>query len=190
VATKIRNPSGTHVINLNSDATVGDLLSEIRAQNTADASTDIEIKYGYPPKPLRLDHHPASTRLANLPVPLQGEQLIIALKDGRRVDNPKDMNLETELSERKSFSFISGSKSNYNNQSNSVPSSAPLSLSRHAAPKLNKDDPPDVTLKSGRGKVVLRVMEDDNSCLFQALSYVMTRSMISSEELHIFFRNH
>lgn len=48
---------------------------------------------------------------------------------------------------------------------------------------MNKDDPPVVPLSSGRGSVVLRVMEDDNSCLFRAISYVLTRSVMSVEEL-------
>lgn len=42
----------------------------------------------------------------------------------------------------------------------------PLNLTRSLKSKVNKDDPPYVPLKDGRGTMVFRVMEDDNSCLF------------------------
>lgn len=35
----------------------------------------------------------------------------------------------------------------------------------------------------GRGKVLLRVMPDDNSCLFRAISYVVTLGLCPVEDL-------
>ncbi|KAI5806234.1 hypothetical protein EDC01DRAFT_609621 [Geopyxis carbonaria] len=154
---KIRSPTGAHVISLEDDATIASLLQEIRQATSI--SESLEIKYGYPPKVLALNEHPSSTLLSALPVKLQGEQLIVSISGNGAVSAP--------------FSFTG--------ETPKTPA-APLSLTR-AAPKFNKDDPPDVRLASGRGTVILRVMEDDNSCLFRALSYVMTRSMMSVEEL-------
>ncbi|KAI5817491.1 hypothetical protein BZA77DRAFT_34629 [Pyronema omphalodes] len=70
------------------------------------------------------------------------------------------------------FSFTSGTRS-------SDDYDAPLSLSRKA-PNLN--DSPEVVLP-GRGKVLLRVMPDDNSCLFRAISYVVTLGLCPVEDL-------
>lgn len=192
---KIRSPSGTHVLTLLDTATIADLIAEIRS--TTDLGGDLDIKYGYPPRPLPLALHPTSTPLLQLPIKLQGEQLIVSAgtnsggsvrgsggsvvhpvekQDGEKQSGggavyPAPTSSSSSSSSSAPFSFTTGQ----------MAPNKPLALAR-AAPKFNKDDPPDVALP-GRGTVVLRVMEDDNSCLFRALSYVMTGSMISVEEL-------
>ncbi|CAZ82690.1 unnamed protein product [Tuber melanosporum] len=155
---KIRAPNGSQVLALSPETTISSFLSEIRSKTSL--SGDVEIKYGYPPKSLHLSEYPSSTLLRDIPTKLEGEQLIIS---------------ETKSSAP--FSFSGGAQ-----DSTSQPD-APLTLNRSLKPKINKDDPPDVPLKSGRGTMVLRVMEDDNSCLFSAISYVATGSLYSAAEL-------
>ncbi|ORY09743.1 hypothetical protein BCR34DRAFT_486732 [Clohesyomyces aquaticus] len=61
-------------------------------------------------------------------------------------------------------------------------SAAPLSLQRKQNPELK--DTPEVPLPSHGGTVVLRVMPDDNSCMFRALgSAVLSSSLDSMTEL-------
>ncbi|ODQ56486.1 OTU-domain-containing protein [Saitoella complicata NRRL Y-17804] len=58
----------------------------------------------------------------------------------------------------------------------SPPASAPTSSgSGSGKGAANENDPPEVTLKDGR-RLALRVMPDDNSCLFRALTYVLPPS--------------
>ncbi|KAF8541951.1 hypothetical protein BDD12DRAFT_730565 [Trichophaea hybrida] len=156
---KIRSPAGTQVLTLPEDATISTLLTEIRQATFI--SGDLDIKYGYPPKPLQISDHSSSTLLSELPMKLQGEQLII-------------------LSSESAGGDLQGTGAGIIKDASTA--NQPLSLAR-ATPKFNKDDPPDVVLPNGRGTIVLRVMEDDNSCLFRALSYVLTGSMMSVVEL-------
>lgn len=181
---KIRSPTGTQVLTLPPEATVSSLLSEIRSKTSL--SGDLEIKYGYPPKPLLLSEYPSSTSLAELPVKLEGEQLIISENGGGVlrgsgsgvVTKSEGTTIEsgragvytppssTAPKPDTPFSFSGQGSAALNSSTNSKP----LTLSRSLKPKINKDDPPDVPLKNARGTVVLRVMEDDNSCLFRAIS--------------------
>jgi ubiquitin thioesterase OTU1 len=199
---KIRSPAGTEVLTLAEDATISTLLAEIRKATSI--SGDLDIKYGYPPKPLQLSGLISSTLLSELPMKLQGEQLIISslelteglrgtgagvIKDGSsdsaaepEVKTDVYLAASTSISNGATFSFSTGSSSSNNGNKSNSTATQPLSLAR-AEPKFNKDDPPDVVLPNGRGTVVLRVMEDDNSCLFRALSYVLTGSMMSVVEL-------
>jgi ubiquitin thioesterase OTU1 len=197
---KIRAPNGSQVLALSPETTISSFLSEIRSKTSL--SGDVEIKYGYPPKSLHLSEYPSSTLLRDIPTKLEGEQLIISESGGgggggggvirgtgsiantstaSRSEPPSaTVYSEKGKSVAKSsapFSFSGGAQ-----DSTSQPD-APLTLNRSLKPKINKDDPPDVPLKSGRGTMVLRVMEDDNSCLFSAISYVATGSLYSAAEL-------
>jgi ubiquitin thioesterase OTU1 len=163
---------------LPADATVASFASEIRSKTSL--AGDLNIKYGYPPKVLLLDEYSPSTLLSDLPMKLEGEQLIIsesgdgkALRDtGSNTDgsgsSAKGENISAGFykpptSAPKSnvpFSFAGGT------ETSAARPDKPLQLTRSLKPKIDKDDPPDVPLKNGRGTMVLRVMEDDNSCLF------------------------
>jgi len=190
---KIRAPSGTHVLTLADNSMVSTLLSSIRSETSI--AGEIDIKFGYPPKSLHLSDYPPSMPLSDLPVKLQGEQLIVSGSGasgsirGTGAGVVKGVSPTKGTAEAKTGVYDgSGSRSGGGEVPFSFTSGAgeapqkPLSLTR-AAPKFNKDDPPDVRLSSGRGTAILRVMEDDNSCLFRALSYVMTRGMMTVEEL-------
>jgi len=180
---KIRAPNGSHVLTLSPETTISSFLSEVRSKTSL--SGDIEIKYGYPPKSLQLSGYPLSTLLKDFPTKLEGEQLIISEGGGgggggggvirgtgpitntstaNRSDPPSvavySEKGKSVANSNAPFSFSGGT------QGPASQPDAPLTLNRSLKSKINKDDPPDVPLKSGRGTMVLRVMEDDNSCLF------------------------
>jgi len=127
-------------------ATVGDLLREI-TEKTSIAHFD--IKYSYPPKPLPLDQSQRSQLLSDLEVKLNGEQLIISAKEA-----PKQ-----EVPEKKI-----PTKDSSPSKSSKAKSSGPVSLKK----KSMVGDVPEIPFPERGATVVLRVMPDDNSCLFRA----------------------
>ncbi|RDW87192.1 ubiquitin-specific protease OTU1 [Aspergillus mulundensis] len=141
---RIRGPSGQYTAILAEDATIGDLQKDI-AENTG--LTAYDVKYGYPPKPLSLDQTGTHQKLTELAIQLDREQLIISAKDGPW----------TELATTKEAALV-----------NAQPSSPKLSLSRKQKPVA--EDTPKVSSAEHGGIFVLRVMPDDNSCLFRAIS--------------------
>ncbi|KAL4783955.1 hypothetical protein BJX76DRAFT_348199 [Aspergillus varians] len=141
---RIRGPSGQFTLALAEDATVGDLRNEI-VDKTGLIAYDVKI--GYPPTSLSLDHTETHQKLTELGVQLHREQLIIAAKDGPETE-PAIRNEEVPTTIRSS--------------------SPKLSLSRK--PNSVAEDTPKVTSLEHDGIFVLRVMPDDNSCLFRAIS--------------------
>jgi len=150
---RLRGPAGSTSITLAETATWGDLKREISAKTSILA---FELKYGYPPKTLddsQLEDH---TSLSEIGVKFDGEQLIVVPRDGppTPVLNPVEP------------------------ASNSVPKTSssplpPLSLSRKQTPLITDQDIPSVPIPSLSGRLILRIMPDDNSCLFRALSYAL-----------------
>ncbi|TGO80154.1 hypothetical protein BELL_0013g00050 [Botrytis elliptica] len=164
---RVRGPEGTSTITLPDDAKISDLISEITSKTSL---TNFDIKYGYPPKPLLLSQSEPSLPLSKLDIKLNGEQLTISSREERKsVGSPKltsPSNSKTssiapqvkdrQTAEAKSFSF-SGMHGDAKNTSNSA---APVSLS------------------------LLRVMPDDNSCLFRAFgTAVLPGDDLSMHEL-------
>lgn len=114
----------------------------------------IEIKHGYPPRVLDLSIYPPETPLESLPFKLNGEQLLVRCLGVTSTPQPGPH--KSTPKENKPPNIY--------------------------APQPSTGDPPDVLLP-GRGTVMLRVMEDDNSCLFRALSYLLTNGITSPTEL-------
>ncbi|KAL2862918.1 ubiquitin-specific protease OTU1 [Aspergillus lucknowensis] len=141
---RIRGPSGLSTASLPDDATVRDLRAQI-VEKTGLATYD--VKYGYPVKSLLLDEFEQHQNLAEVGVKLNGEVLIITPREGATAVPP--------------------AAGNEDPASNGSPPSPKLSLSRNQ--KLS-DDPPEVASPEHGGTFVLRVMPDDNSCLFRAVS--------------------
>ena len=145
---RIRGPNGQSTITLPEDATVSDLQGKI-AETTS--INDFDVKYGYPPQPLSLKDHEPTTKLSDLDVKLSGEQLIVSDKappPPPSSDIPKPP-------------MKSQSSSQIKDRSND----APLSLTKKPPPS----DTPEIALPTHGATLVLRVMPDDNSCMFRAL---------------------
>ncbi|KAJ8109885.1 hypothetical protein OPT61_g7130 [Boeremia exigua] len=121
-------------------------------------STDLplyELKWGFPPQPLDPSLYGLPTLLKDTDLKLNGAQImVIAQATG-------------DPSEQK--------------QEETAPA-APLSLKRKEQPALK--DTPEVFVPDRSGTMVLRVMPDDNSCMFRALgSAVLTDNLDSMTEL-------
>lgn len=157
---RVRGPSGQSTVGLDETATVLDLRKQI-AEKTGLASFD--VKYGYPDlKPLNLNDFPADQKVVDIGINLNGEQLIVAAREdpvpppGAAVNQP------------------------------SQPSPALPSLERPSGPPgpgNAADDPPEVPSLEHSGTFVLRVMPDDNSCLFRAVGAAVMGDMDTMVEL-------
>ena len=172
---RIRGPTGQSTISLSrKSSTVGDLRTQI-----ADATSisNFDIKYGYPPKPLSLQDHDTMARLSDIGIDLDGEQLIVSpatavpSKDslpptlgGDHIDsNGAMIPPSQDTSSPRTYANVS-SVSLLPNQGTQMP----LSPNRtSASADMNA---PEVPLPTHMSTLVLRVMPDDNSCLFRAFS--------------------
>ncbi|KAK4988649.1 ubiquitin-specific protease otu1, partial [Elasticomyces elasticus] len=75
---RVRGPSGAVPITLPDVATWGELLSLISEKTSV---PDFDIKYGYPPRPFDTTSISASTKLTDVEIRLDGEQLTIIPRD-------------------------------------------------------------------------------------------------------------
>ena len=163
---RIRGPGGQSVATIPEDATVSDLRSKI-AKTTSISS--FEVKYGYPPKDLQLENLSEDLRVSDLGVPLNGEQLIISEK--------------VEAQEAPPVSQIQSSSSQIPPDQHSpgvtASSTTPLSLN----PKQSPEDPPELAIPARASTLLIRVMPDDNSCLFRAFNSAFFGAMDNMHEL-------
>ncbi|KAF2838526.1 ubiquitin thioesterase OTU1 [Patellaria atrata CBS 101060] len=137
---RIRGPSGVSTVNIEESASISDLKSQI-SENTL--LTDFDIKIGYPPKPLDLSQYDSSISIRESGLKLGGEQLIVVARD------------------------VEGSLKHPLEGTTPGAPAAPLSLTRKQ--NTGELDPPEIPLPSHGATMVLRVMPDDNSCMFRAL---------------------
>lgn len=189
---RIRGPNGQATISLAETATVGDLSSQI-AEKTSISNFD--IKYGYPPKPLILKDHQDSTKLLEIGLKLDGEQLIISESTGPISSHASSATDNSKPQEPNANSISSGTT---NSQSTGTASSfsfegvgkappapaqqpnKPLSLTRK---QTNPLDAPELPLPEHAATMVLRIMHDDNSCLFRAFGSAFFGDMDNMHEL-------
>ncbi|KAI6707968.1 hypothetical protein JHW43_009503 [Diplocarpon mali] len=160
--TRIRAPEGTFTITLPDDATIADLISRIK-EKTSIARFD--IKYGYPPKPLLLDEGEMSSPLGTLGVKLDGEQLTLSRKDDLCTEQGDTKSADSSSSTQKTGGSPLGvAESTKPRFQNSRTAAAPVSLQR----RVMGGEVPEQPFPQRGTTVVLRVMPDDNSCLFRA----------------------
>lgn len=152
---RIRGPSGQSTANVEDDATVGDLKAKI---TECTSLTNFDVMFGYPPATLAIIDFPSETKLSELGVKLNGEQLIVS--DAAPAQSTPQ---QTEEATTASTSQ----------------QQAPLSLSRKA-PSL---DAPELPIRSHNATMVLRIMPDDNSCLFRAFNSAYFGAMDNMTEL-------
>lgn len=167
---RLRGPDGQSAITLSEDATVGDMIAQI-IEKTAISSFD--IKYGYPPKSLPLEQKAPSLSLASLDVNLNGETLILSPKESSQRETKKPVDATQPSKPSTSVSFAG--------KPTSPKPAVPISLKKKAmegeVPEIPLPDRGATLGKSmvfllrgnyANGTIVLRVMPDDNSCLFRA----------------------
>ena len=191
---RIRGPGGQATISLPETATIGDLYSQI-AEHTSIASFD--VKYGYPPKPLVLDAFEKSKQLAEIHLKLDGEQLIISEKT--ELINKR----AAPTTERSESQGAHSRPSPTNGTSTSSATTAassfalgnvgtkPPSLSQQpdkpgpltGKPSSPSHETPEIPIPIHASTMVLRVMPDDNSCLFRAFNFAFLGGMDNMHEL-------
>ncbi|KAL8951686.1 MAG: hypothetical protein Q9222_002366 [Ikaeria aurantiellina] len=198
---RIRGPSGQSSCTLPNSATVGDLLRLIAEKTSL---PQFDLKHGYPPKNLSLEEYENTHSLSDISVKLDGEQLLVSAKPTQipaTTLQPKDeperrqetrqsaqptIHEQPQTNPTGSFSFggvgeapppdmLSPSTKRTRNPDQ------PLSLQRK--PNAAVDDPPEIILVSHAAKVVLRIMPDDNSCLFRAFGSAFFGIMDNMTEL-------
>lgn len=148
---RIRGPSGQSTMTLTPQTTVKDLIEKIRNEQHISRP---EIKIGYPPQPLALLDFPGHWLLKDIGVKLDNEQLTIS-----DAEPPPALSVESvklQVDQKK-------------------PENAAVPRSAGAVPKsMPKDyemEPPETPLASHQGTLVLRIMPDDNSCMFRAFGF-------------------
>lgn len=196
---RVRGPAGSTVINLESGSTVGELRARV-VEATAISKPDIKI--GYPPRPLLLGED--SMLLSGLGIKLDGEQLIVS-QDAGTIGGKSNLKAEIREPDSQSLDAKSSPNSCLSNQmpyteSQPLPFSftdvgvapptppranvgrgnqnPPLSLTRKPT-----TEPPEVPLPSHSSTLTLRIMPDDNSCLFRAFNSAFFGAMDNMQEL-------
>ncbi|KAF1938606.1 OTU-domain-containing protein [Clathrospora elynae] len=115
-----------------------------------------ELKWNHPPQPLDPSLYGMTTLLKDTDLKLNGASIIVI---AHATGDPSERRQDEEQSQ-----------------------SAPLSLQRKQISALK--DTPEVPVPDRGGTIVLRVMPDDNSCMFRAVgSAVLTDSLDSMTEL-------
>jgi ubiquitin thioesterase OTU1 len=171
---RIRGPQGMSTITIEETATWGELKAAISASASV---PEFDVKYGYPPKSLNTESIDAATQLSSLEIPLNGEQLtIVPLNIQASLSNPLASEKHPPSAPRLPQSHGNAPK----HQPGDFPSgesNQPLSLTRKKNQSLDTD-PPLIPVPQLDGQLVLRVMPDDNSCMFRALSSAVLGSAL------------
>ncbi|KAF3907113.1 hypothetical protein ABW21_db0203715 [Orbilia brochopaga] len=187
---RIRAPNSTHTLTLEDVATVGDLLNEIH-DKTKIGSRVVSIRYGYPPKQLEIP--PPDTLLIDLPFQIHGEQLIVSENRSPSpglpvfIDGPSSGPLsnssgtrfqEEEREQRTLAGSITGAVKDF-----FVPPSPEPSKSANPYTSIKGNEPVVRVQDNSGASCVMRVMEDDNSCMFRAVNYIFARGIDMMTEL-------
>lgn len=183
---RIRGPSGQSTTSLDDNSTIETLHKTIEAQTSL---THFDVKYGYPPKLLALDHYPPQKKLADLEVSLDGEQLIISPIVSPAVTRSSDVKTAVQSHDQVVPQSAGSSRAPTQESATKLASTrstdqnrrSPLSLSRKNPYEMS--DPPEVHLSSLGGILLLRVMPDDNSCLFRAIATAVMSGLDTMTEL-------
>lgn len=198
---RVRGPEGQSTLTLANTATVGDLVAQL---SKATSIERLEILYGYPPKPLRLDEFEAATKLSDTGIDVDGEQLIVSRAQGGASEGDSETNEPPQNGPRQdviassngpsesssselpppSFSFAGvgvppPEPTSGNLKAQTARSNRSLALSR----KIASTEPPEIAVPSHGSTLVLRIMPDDNSCLFRAFGNAFLPDMDNMTEL-------
>ncbi|KAF2207381.1 hypothetical protein CERZMDRAFT_51374 [Cercospora zeae-maydis SCOH1-5] len=163
---RVRGPEGQATISIDSQASWSDLMHDISDKTGV---ADFDLKHGFPPQPLNTESINGQTKLSDLPFKLNGEQLTLNPRTIQpTLSQPMAGTTPSRSTTKPLPSTQQPSPPTHKPSSTSTPP-APLSLTRKPATNPTID-PPEIPVPHLEGLMVLRVMPDDNSCLFRALS--------------------
>ena len=190
---RIRGPAGQAAISLSEAATIEDLRTQIIEKTSI---INFDLKYGYPPRPLSLSDYAETAKLSAIGIKLDGEQLIVSDISPLTTKQAPTTN-ETPKAEEAN---LGKTVANRPVDSRSAPPSSfsfadvetapppliqktqkPLSLTRK--PTSASLDAPELPIPSHASTLVLRIMPDDNSCLFRAFNTAFFGAMDNMTEL-------
>lgn len=157
---RVRGPNGQSTLTLEATATVAE-LSALITEQTGLGSFD--VKYGYPqPQPFDLSRYDPSQKLTDIDVKLNGEQLIVNSKETPAPSSGAD---DATIIHK---------------------ATSPAIEHKNTSTTTKADDDseaPEVPSAEHAGTVVLRIMPDDNSCLFRAVGSAVVGGMDTMTEL-------
>ena len=177
---RIRGPAGQAAISLSETATVKDLRTQITAKTSI---SKFDLKYGYPPRPLSLSDYAETAKLSDFDVKLDGEQLIVS--ETTPSASKATQSLDPSLSQIpvnsavKPPSAVTSSSFSIADASTALPPST----QKTNKPTSASFDAPELPLPSHASTLVLRIMPDDNSCLFRAFNMAFFGAMDNMTEL-------
>lgn len=191
---RIRGPAGQAATFLSENATVEDLRIKITEKTSI---SKYELKYGYPPRPLSLSDYAETAKLSEIGIKLDGEQLIVSEitpSASKQAPSANELPKPIKISPSQIFtdgtvstsSAVMPSSFSFADVGTAPPSSTqkankPLSLTRKSTP--TSLDAPELPLPSHASTLVLRIMPDDNSCLFRAFNTAFFGAMDNMTEL-------
>lgn len=156
---RVRGPAGLSTVVLDDTATVDELRAQIVEKT---GLTSYYVKYGYPDlKPLEIDSLEPGSKIVDAGINLNGGQLLITRKEAA-MDAPSSRNEVPGPALRTIPDGLSSSRKPHETES---------------------DDPPEIASPEHLGTFVLRIMPDDNSCLFRALGTAIMGGMDAMTEL-------
>lgn len=185
---RIRGPAGQAAILLPETATVGDLRSQITEKTSI---SNFDLKYGYPPRPLSLGDYAETAKLSNIGIKLDGNQLIVSEaipSASKQMPKPLDSSPSQKSADRvvNPSSAVTPPSFSFADVGTAPPPSTQkidrsLSLTRKSTSA--SLDAPEMPLPSHASTLVLRIMPDDNSCLFRAFNTAFFGAMDNMTEL-------
>ncbi|GAA5843923.1 hypothetical protein JCM3766R1_006105 [Sporobolomyces carnicolor] len=156
ISLRIRSPNGTAACSLRQDATLFDLGVKIE-EIAAIAAGQQELRTGFPPKPIAAGAAP-ETSLSSLGI-RSGDSIVVA-----RSTSTKTTASLAKPEPRASQNAPMPSAASFKSDEVAHHSTGPTSSAQTNSPQFVEAD---------GGYVVLRVVPDDNSCLFTAVSLVL-----------------
>ncbi|KAK5126250.1 hypothetical protein LTR85_010485 [Meristemomyces frigidus] len=171
---RVRGPQGMTNVTIDDAATWATLKHEISEKTGV---PDFDLKYGYPPQPLNTESIDGAMKLSDLPVNLDGEQLIVMPRNIQaQLSNPMAGTMQPP-------EVVKPLPPQSRNpppahQPGDFPDQQPSSRGRKSKPGDVESDPPEIPVPQLDGVMILRVMPDDNSCMFRALSSAVLGSAL------------
>lgn len=156
---RVRGPAGQSTVILDETATVDELRAQIVDKT---GLTSYDVKYGYPDlKPFEINGLEPGSKITDIGINLNGEQLLVTRRE-----------TATEASGSREDAPIP------------APQTESQNLSSSQKPhETGADDPPEIASFDHSGTFVLRIMPDDNSCLFRAVGTAIMGGMDAMNEL-------
>ncbi|KAI9750177.1 MAG: hypothetical protein M4579_006572 [Chaenotheca gracillima] len=168
---RLRGPGGSSVVTLEESDTVGHLQSLIREKTSVQ---EFDAKIGYPPEPLSFDQYSNSTKISELDLKLDNAQILVSPKEAPRPQ--EDLTSVAPASVPKPSPAAKSQRPAVSSPT------GPLNLERKSNKKMDSD-PPEIPVPARGATLVLRIMPDDNSCMFRAFGTAYMGSVDSMTEL-------